>query len=404
MAFDQDSTASAAMPPSGQPMQPLQQPRHQERREDEGKQQQRSSQKPPPASIIGLPPPTTKSPPPVNSLPPELLDDVLNFFPTSALLKFAGVNRRFHNVVARLLYRRLRHAVALANHQLILACYHPSAKISSPHLNCAYLGTEGLDLPCPESGADNGPEDTLRRLPTMYSRFRPVPPSASDVHVRNYRAIRRTMNFFLLSDTTSGGTAATALQTVKEGTAGAASGPPLVCYDVHLDEGELFSQLCTVTNLVKTSGQPGMFLNCVNINDGVIRVWRDWLDTRATATTAAEGAASASASASTKTASQKPPSIADTSQHVLWAYTGKHVGMRFRVTERAVPANRLVTAAQLDNERFRRATMPPEEPPVSFVLEYEELLVRTYELLLAMEAVEAQDASHGMRGVVMSSL
>lgn len=367
-------------------------------------QQPPPQQKRAPAFVPRYPPPTTAYPPPIALLPPELLDEVLASFPTPALLTFAGVNRRFHNIVARLLYRRLRRAVALANHQLILACYHPSAKISSPYLNCAYLGTEGLDLPCFDTAADNSPEGTLLRLPTMYSRFRPAPPTESDVHVRNYRAIRRTMNFFLLSDTTSGGTAATALQTVKEGKANDKGSVPLVSYDVHLDEGELFSQLCTVTKLVKTSAQPGLFLNCANINDGVIRVWRDWLDRRVADTTnAAEDAAK---NGKDKDTARSIPSIADTNQHVLWAYTGKHVGMRFRVTERTVPQRVLAAAAaaQPDNERFRRSTMPAEEPPVSFMLEYEELLVRTYELLLAMEAVEVQDATNETRGVVVASL
>ncbi|CAK7206614.1 hypothetical protein SEUCBS139899_009414 [Sporothrix eucalyptigena] len=330
-----------------------------------------------PTLLPASPPRDLLAPPPIDSLPPELLDAVLERFPTPALLPLAGVSRRFHFLVSRLLYRRLRRAVALANHQIVLACYHPSAKISTPYLNCAYLGTDGLD----------DPDEALNRLPSMYSRFRPLPPDETDVHVRNYRAIRRTMNFFMLSDTASGETAATALQTV----AGSQVAAPLVSYDVHLDEGELFSQLCTVTNLVRTSPRQGLFLNCVNINDGVIRVWRDWLGKRV------EGQAEERAAAGG--ASPTPgsiPSIADdANQHVLWAYTGKHVGMRFRVTERASP---LVQA-----NPHQRATHTVEEPPVSFQLEYEELLVRSYELLLALEDAEVQEASSA-RGVVVSSL
>ncbi|CAK7214373.1 hypothetical protein SBRCBS47491_002121 [Sporothrix bragantina] len=336
------------------------------------------------------------APPPIDSLPPELLDAVLAAFPTPALLPLASVSRRFHVLVARLLYRRLRRAVALANYQLILACYHPSAKISTPYLHCAYLGTDGL--------SDDPNDDTLlERLPNMYSRFRPVPPDEADVHVRNYRAIRRTMNFFMLSDTASGGTAATALQTVANGEGGPveASQIPLVAYDVHLDEGELFSQLCTVTNLVKTSSRPGLFLNCVNINDGVIRVWRDWLSGRVKDQADRSDKKGEKVKDDRREEKEKKiPSIADDpNQHVLWAYTGKHVGMRFRVTERASP---LAQPPNLANNR--RATAPVEEPPVSFQLEYEELVVQTYELLLAMEAAEVQDATSSGRGVIVASL
>ena len=351
------------------------------------------------------------APPPIDALPAELLDAVLDTFPTPALLPLASVSRRFYLVVSRLLYRRLRRAVALANYQLTLACYHPSAKISTPYLRCAYLGTDGLDDPDDAS--------LLRGLPSMYSRFRPVPPSDADVHVRNYRAIRRTMNFFMLSDTASGGTAATALQTVAgggvegEAAAGAAAAgaaasaaqadsaapkvPPLVAYDVHLDEGELFSQLCTVANLVKTSARPGLFLNSVNVNDGVIRVWRDWLGKRAAET------ATATAATATKNDNDDPDD-----KNVLWAYMGKHMGMRFRVTEQPSPAAAVENNNNNNNHNnhnnARRATAPVEEPPVSFQLEYEELYVRTYELLLSMEAAEMQDASGFGRAVIVSSL
>ncbi|CAK7225725.1 hypothetical protein SCUCBS95973_005960 [Sporothrix curviconia] len=371
-------------------------------------------QQPPPFSGPQLRDPS--GPPPIDALPPELLDAVLATFPTPALLPLAAVSRRFYLIVARLIYRRLRRAVALANYQLLLACYHPSAKISTPYLHCAYLGTDGLD-----DDPDAGPDDALflQRLPGMYSRFRPVPPDDADVHVRNYRAIRRTMNFFMLSDTASGGTPATALQTVagggrgEGGKRGKSGGPatatqaPMVAYDVHLDEGELFSQLCTVTNLVKTSSQPGLFLNCVNINDGVIRVWRDWLSGRVTDRQGGrkeDKEKEKKEKKKDKEKSQSFPSIADDpNQHVLWAYTGKHVGMRFRVTERASPLEQAVDNNN-DNNNQRRATAPVEEPAVSFQLEYEELVVRTYELLLALEAAEVRDATSSGRGIIVASL
>lgn len=216
------------------------------------------------------------------------------------------------------------------------------------------MGTDGLDQAT--NGMDDVPGSTLLRLPNMYSRFRPLPYDYRDAHVRNYRAIRRTMNFFMYSEASAGTPGTSAITAAKHRDhKGAAEddSPPLVSYDVYLDESELFSQLCTVTNLVKTGPRRGLFLSCANINHGVIRVWRDWLSRRNDARTGEQRG---------KGKGRARVDLADPKQDaVLWAYTGKHVGMRFRVTETTAPSE---TAAPV-------LGVASDDLPISYQLEYE---------------------------------
>ena len=73
----------------------------------------------------------------------------------------------------------------------------------------------------------------------------------------------------------------------------------------------LFSQLCTIANLVKFGPKRGLYLSRVNVGEGILRVWRDWLAERAKA----------------------GDSEGDESE-VLWADSKKTVGLRLRVVER----------------------------------------------------------------------
>lgn len=110
---------------------------------------------------------------------------------------------------------------------------------------------------------------------------------------------------------------------------------------VYLDEDELFSQLCTVTNLVKPGPKSGLFLSHVNVSDGVLRVWRHRL---------AEMAGQVSGSEPTSTEDQ-----------VLWVDAAQNIGLRFSVTPG--PA-----------ERMPVLSGPDDLPPVSYRLKYEGML------------------------------
>ncbi len=118
--------------------------------------------------------------------PSQILDSALSRLPTPSLLRLAAVNRRFYSVVVRLLNRRLARATTLPQHQVILECFHPSARQSTPYLLCKYLGTDGLDHG-PVAAREGGAEHTLdlgdcldlQDMKRLYSRFRPVPQEAS---------------------------------------------------------------------------------------------------------------------------------------------------------------------------------------------------------------------------------
>lgn len=135
---------------------------------------------------------------------------------------------------------------------------------------------------------------------------------------------------------------------------------------IHLDDGEMFSQLCTVTNLVKTGPRRGLFLSHVNINDGVVRVFRRWLAARAAGD--------------------------EDTDPILWVDRNKTVGLKFGVRENA------------DERRPAIWSEADEDLPVSYTLVYEEVLVRTSRLLLNVEKSEDQEVASTGKAIVIASL
>ncbi|KAI1329761.1 hypothetical protein F5Y16DRAFT_397105 [Xylariaceae sp. FL0255] len=282
----------------------------------------------------------------IDSLPNEILINALDSFATRSLLPVAAVSRRFRGLVGRLHYYRLVQATVLKEHELILECYHPSNKISTPYLFCKYLATDGLA----EAGVDTDFEDMNK----LYTRFKPF---LGDEN-RRPRARRPTAR-------------------VIDG-ADPAPEDEAPSHDIHLDAGELFSQLCVLTNLVKVGPRRGLFLSIVNVTDGVIRVWREWLRDQAARQAAAD---------------QQPDeqrSIHDPS--ILWTDASKNVGLRFRVKVKEEGRNMPVLMMQGD------------EPPVSYTLEYEELIVRTNRLLLSIESSEVQQVAHAGKAIIIASM
>jgi len=254
---------------------------------------------------------------------PQILVTILAPLPTPYLLPLAAVDRRFHAVVLRLLHRRVLHAATVPGHQLVLECYHPSAQFSTPSLQCGYLGTAGLGWPLVTSEAvlvQGDPEAPgLAQLRTLYSRFRVSPQD------ENRRGRRRHP-----------------LQSSSLPTP-----PDVASHMLHLDDDESFSQLCTATHILRLGAVPGQVLGSATINDGVIRVWRDWLATRA---------------ACTQTAAAEPECDGDVS--ILWTDPARHVGLRFRVIETTTSGRPVLVRAD-------------EETPVSYRLDYEGELART---------------------------
>ncbi|KAM7183706.1 hypothetical protein V8F20_012511 [Naviculisporaceae sp. PSN 640] len=310
----------------------------------------------------------------IGSVPTEILLSILSILSSRDLLPLLAVNRRFYSAVIRILHTRLIKAAPLPNHRLILECYHPSAKLSTPYLYCDHLSTDDLDVGAldPQGQAEgdsqgqDGQQDGLPR-PTMadigqiYAHFRPI------VQVENQRARlrypRRAPSTQPGNNDTGGGGPSQAPQEVDVPT-----------QDIYLDENQLFSQLCTITNLVKLGPKPSLFVSHVNVSDGIIRVWRQWMARQAEA-----------------------ESEGNTNGEILWADTSQNVGVRFRVAERGV--------RQSD---YYRHAMPvlmaaDEEPPVAYKLELEELVVRAHHLLLATERSEVQESDISGKALMISA-
>jgi len=297
--------------------------------------------------------------------PTQILISILSFLPSRSLLALATVSRRFSSAILRILRLRLVQTASLPDHRLILECYHPSAKLSTPYLYCDYLSTDGIG----EAGAgEDSPGLTLAGLGSAYSHFRPV---KQDENRRGRRRYPRRGVQGQQAHTQD-------LTGEVQGSSSSNPAPPSheladqPFEDVFMEQGEMFSQLCTVTNLVKVGPKPGLFLSHVNVGDGLIRLWRNWLAAQAADRTGAAGT------------SATP---------ILWADTAQTVGVRFRVEERDA----------MGWEMLPVLMAPDEEMPVAYRLEFDELVVRAGRLLLMVEASERQEVTTSGKAIVIAS-
>lgn len=165
----------------------------------------------------------------------------------------------------------------------------------------------------------------LGKLSGLYSHFRPLQPEEGRKPVRSHPA---------------GGWAPGPSNSLIEREA------EFVCQNIHLESHELFSQLCTITNLVKVGPKRGLFKSCVTIGEGIIRIFRPWLAERANVV---------------KPKFEGTSKEAEDEEHekkLLWADTGKDVGLRIKVMERE----------DINNPVLVRRD---EDPSVSYTLQYE---------------------------------
>ncbi|KAM0258569.1 hypothetical protein ACHAQJ_003740 [Trichoderma viride] len=295
---------------------------------------------------------------PIKNLPNELLSGVLAEFSTKELLPVVTVSHRFCSLATQILHRRLATAASRPGNGLILECYHPSAKISTPYLSCQYLGAAACDGP-----SINEHDPSFVDLRRLYSCFRPV--ITEDNRRRRFR--------YRWGVPTLAGNIQ--LQVAAEDEM-----DETAHQEVYLDEGERFSQLCTVANVVIEGCRPGLFTRHVNFSDGVIRVFRDWLASMLPGQTSSHsGPGASSSSAATETPIAESGLFSSDDTRVLWVDRTKDVGIRFKVT--AGPE--------------ARGTIFEDEPPMFYNLIYQELVVRTSTLLLAVEEADVQLASSG---------
>ncbi|KAK3398333.1 hypothetical protein B0T20DRAFT_205773 [Sordaria brevicollis] len=328
----------------------------------------------------------------MDSLPNEILNDILDLLPTRALLPLVRVNSHFYSVALHILHQRLLQAAALPEHRLILECYHPSAKLSTPYLYCDYLRTDKLGAGPNGDDEAHGPEPepTLAGLKSLYSHFRPV------VQEENRRPRLRYPRRSQQQQQ----------QEANNGEASAEIKEHKPSEEIFLDEGELFSQLCCTTNLVKVGPKPGFFLSNVNVSDGVMRIWRSWLSdqTKTPTSTAPSSASSSTTELHGKPIEETPEERAARLQKakaaraVLWADSERNVGVRFRVVQKP-------TDDYINNRHYRREqpllvpadeAYDEDEQPVAYQLEFDEVLVRSSRLLFMMQ--KSEEVSEGVGG------
>jgi hypothetical protein len=237
-------------------------------------------------------------------------------------------SHRFYNLIVRILQTRLLNATALKEHKLILECFHPCAKLSTPYLFVDSLGIGTCDQLESDDNIFSSVEGSggLGKLRGLYSHFRPLLPE-EDREIRLRRRWGLDPSNSLSEKQTE-----------------------YVSQDIRLESHELFSQLCTITNMVKVGPKRGLFFSCVNIGDGVIRVWRDWLTEQCASLAKCRGFGPGSNTMEGEDQQYSKP--------LLWSDIGRHVGLRFRVLEgEDVPTPTLVG--------------PNEDTPVSYTLQYE---------------------------------
>ena len=199
----------------------------------------------------------------------QLLHDILTYLPLRTLYRVAYVFHRFPlaSIASQVVHARLKYAVGVKDHKVMLECYHPSAQYSAPWLLCDYLETPGLDDPgeatrslCKGDGLSQ-----LRGLRGRYLHFRP--------RRREHAAPSSPQNPSSLA-TSDGSHGKTASRKTAS--------TPAVTNLINLDTHELFSQLCVRTDLVKLGPREGVFSSIVDLCEKVIlRIWREWLDERA---------------------------------------------------------------------------------------------------------------------------
>ncbi|KAL5361074.1 hypothetical protein BJX96DRAFT_151362 [Aspergillus floccosus] len=267
------------------------------------------------------------------SLPNEVFVQILSPFSTRALLPLTTVSHRFHALVLRILHYRLLLSASLKEYKLILECFHPTSKLIEPHVFCEYLGTDGLSNKYEGEGSLYENVETaqqLGRLSTLYSRFRPE-------------------------------------VTVEQRSNGARLVPSAdhdpdslaVTRPINLDEDENFSQLCVVVNIVKVMPGTNLLLSTITVEDGVIRIFRDWLKEQIKRPRPATTPGGVSK---------------DGDSRMLWVGQSKNVGLQVRVREK----NYINRPAPVLVHR-------DEDPFASYELYIDELHIRTTRLLMTME-------------------
>ncbi|KAF7171784.1 hypothetical protein CNMCM5623_004060 [Aspergillus felis] len=256
------------------------------------------------------------------ALPNEVFVHILSPFSTRDLLPLATISHRFHALVLRIIHYRLLIAAALKEYKLILECFHPSSKLTEPHVFCKYLGTDGLSDRYEGKGSLYEDVDTakrLGRLTSLYSRFRPE----------------------VTIEQRASGARATPSSDTCEGELGKENTP--VTRPVNLEDFENFSQLCVVVSVVKVVPGTNLLLSAIEVVDGVVRLFRDWLRDQ-----------EQRSSSDTRSCSSDGP--------ILWVDAGQNVGLKLRVRQK-----------EISDQQFPILVHRDEMAPVNYEVDIEGL-------------------------------
>lgn len=277
----------------------------------------------------------------------QLLLHLLAPIPTPELLPLTVLSHRIYNLVLRILHNRLVAAAELHSHSLLLECYHPTAKLTEPPYFCAYQGTDGLSLYENPSEPDRVITARLGQMRQMYSRYRPHRRELQD---GGRRVVRRP------GDIPGSRTYPGTVQDKFKG--------DLVRQTVSLEGHELFTQLVAQTNLVKIGPYNGLFSAFVDVEEGVLRVWRDWLSDAGAETSMPRADTQQEVVEELGKGQEAMREGADethdiNSPRILWVSTAKNTGIRFNVKERKLRRDAPIL---IRND---------EDTPVSYEIEYE---------------------------------
>ncbi|EUC44321.1 hypothetical protein COCMIDRAFT_98478 [Bipolaris oryzae ATCC 44560] len=312
-------------------------------------------------------------------LPNELLLHLFAPMPTLDLLPLTTISRRIYSLILRILHNRLVAAAELNSHSVLLECFHPSAKLTEPAYFCTYRGTDGLKL-----YHDIDPsEKNVGRLGEMYRMYSRYRPHRRDLEASGRRVKPRP------GDVPGSRTFPGTVQDPYDGES--------VKQTLSLEAHELFTQLIAQTNLVKI-GSHNLFTNFVEVEEGVLRVWREWLkdvsarciaDNRIASNEVVEEVGKGKEVVREilgEKANLEDPSI-------LWVSPRKDSGIRFNARERKLRRN-LPILISADED---------EDMPVTYEIEFDELLIRTSHLLLMLERSMLQEDNSSGKAVVFGS-
>ncbi|CAG8220486.1 unnamed protein product [Penicillium salamii] len=311
-------------------------------------------------------------------LPNEVYIEILSDFSTRDLLPLISVNRRFHALVLRILHYRLLLTTPLKEYKLLLECFHPSSKLTEPHVFCKYLGTDGLSERHAENPLEEGPDaaQQLGRVTALYSRFRPQARSEEEE-----QSIAMRFGLFPGRMFLSGvGFVRADINGDKD------KREDKVVREVTIDGYEDFSQLCVVASLVQVRPGTSLLLSASTIEDGFVRLWRDWLYRQSRKLKRASDVA--------KEEGLDEVQIASDPDDILWVDLAQTIGLKLRVRPKSWNPSFPVLMHQDDRD---------DDAWVGYEVILEELHIRATRLLLAVERSKEEQQYHHNNAIVIGA-